>query len=110
MDKDMQKLINSIQKQSSSKVKIIILSIISFILASIILALMIPSAKALMTAKGTISIIPFILLVAIWIYAFYTSIKKIFQNKLIQAYSLILAASALVIVLMLYYLKKLLEV
>ena len=109
MDKDIEKLLKSIEKQESSAFKISIFYIISILLLLTIWGLMIPSSEALYKAKGAKSLIPLFLLTILWLYIFFTSRKKILQDKIVSAYGWIVGITSLVIVLMLYYLQTTLK-
>ena len=105
MDKDLEELLKSIEKQKSSVVKVVIFYIASLILLLIVAGLMIPTAHALQISKGTASIAPLLLLCGVWLYAFFVSRKKIYKNRLVEAYGWMLGITALITVLMLYYLQ-----
>ena len=109
MDKDIEELLKSIQMQESSTFKLTIFYIISIILLIIIWGLMIPSSEALYRAKGAKSLIPLFLLTILWLYIFFTSRKRVLQNRIILAYGQIVGISSLVIVLLLYYLQTTLQ-
>lgn len=109
MDKDIEELLKSIENQKNSVVKVMIFYIASLILLLIIAGLMIPTAHALHLSKGTASVTPLLLLCGVWLYAFFVSRKKIYKNRLVEAYGWILGITALITVLMLYYLQSVIK-
>ena len=106
MDKDIEKLLKSIERQNSPLMKLSIFYILSIVLLIILSAFMIPTAQTLTKSKDTLAIIPLLFLLALWLYAFWISRKKIYKNKIVSAYGWIFGITTLVIVLMLYYLQS----
>ncbi len=109
MDKDIEELLKSIEKQNSPVVKLSIFYTISVILLIVVAALMIPTANALKSSKDTLSLIPLLFLCGVWLYAFWISKKKIYKDRIVEAYGWILGITALITVLMLYYLQSVIK-
>ena len=105
-DKEIEELLKSIERQKSSAFKLVVFYIVSVIMLIVVAGFMIPTAHALKLSKGIASVTPLIFLSFVWLYAFFISRKKIYKDRVVEAYGWIMGITALVTVLMLYYLQS----
>lgn len=108
-DKDIEKLLKSIERQKSSAFKLVIFYIVSTIMLIVIAGFMIPTADSIKASKDIASVTPLLFLALVWLYAFFISRKKIYKDRVVEAYGWIMGITALVIVLMLYYLQSVIK-